>query len=926
VVFFLTGCGTIKPPANTLGELDSQSTSKDTPQAKPFVSPKSIEEVRAAYNAYLEQASVAEKSRIDALTRLAELEYQAGNQFIREKEPDLVNAEANEQDKLYQQRLNKTILLLQTSLEDYPNAKNNDSLLYQLAKARAQSGLHNESIESLQILAEKYPQSPFYVEAHFRIAEDAFARQDYSTAEFSYTEVIASPANDKFYEKSVFKRGWSRFKQEFYLEAVDDFLQAILNHEFGPFEKLSTVEREQFDEYFRAVGLAFSYLGGTEPLHRYFTQRPDFQYTYFTYSMVAELYFKQERFSDAVDTHEQFIKYFPESDNIPYSHLKIIEIWKSSGFNQKLYPAIEAFYQRYNPASDYWKQQNENSRVNRQIRRSLKSHVLQMATYYQAGYQNNKQQQLYDKAELWYERYLQHYSAYAQQDNVYYLFADLLMQKKRVRDAFKYYELAAFQDDQIINPEAAYAAIVTSDQLIKTSKSEDELLNKHLKYALRYTQQFTTDKRSRAILLNAAELAFSHKDYKLTIQLADIFLSQHESVSVNYVTSLKADAYYRLEVYDETEALYSALVEQTDLPGKQKQEFTEKLALAIYQQAEVAKRDQAIAEAINHFSRISLTAPSTEIAPTGLYDGIALSMQNDQWDQAINLIKRFRSLYPDHPLSPEVDKKLSTAYLNLDQGLKAAKTLEQIAIKNKNYDIQAAALWKAASLYAEKGRDDEAIRSYKEYLSRFKRPYASWIAAMHELGEIYARRGDSKARSQWLNAIIQADEKALNNVKTGQSNEIVSTTYLSLARQQKNEFDRLTLTLPLKNSLLNKKKTMQRSVKLFGQASINKYFEISTESTHSIGLIYKDFSQALLTSERPANLTVEQLDQYEILLEDQAFPFEDKAIEFFEINLARIQEGYFNPWIKSSLEQLIDLFPVRYDRQPKTDRFVTGIN
>ena len=85
--------------------------------------------------------------------------------------------------------------------------------------------------------------------------------------------------NSIFYEKSLFKRGWTRFKQQYYSDAVDDFLEAVLHHDFDEFEKLNVAEHEQFEEYFRAVGLAFSYLGGSDPLYDYFKYQPDFKYS-----------------------------------------------------------------------------------------------------------------------------------------------------------------------------------------------------------------------------------------------------------------------------------------------------------------------------------------------------------------------------------------------------------------------------------------------------------------------------------------------------------------------------------------------------------------------------------------------------------------------------------------------------------------------
>jgi hypothetical protein len=115
---------------------------------------------------------------------------------------------------------------------------------------------------------------------------------------------------------------------------------------------------------------------------------------------------------------------------------------------------------------------------------------------------------------------------------------------------------------------------------------------------------------------------------------------------------------------------------------------------------------------------------------------------------------------------------------------------------------------------------------------------------------------------------------------------------------------------------------MQKSVKMYGNASVNQIYDIVTESTFSIAQIYKDFSESLLKSDRPKKLNDEQLDQYEILLEDQAFPFEDKAIEFFEINLSRTNEGHYNDWIHKSFESLVSLYPARYNRKPKRDDYV----
>ncbi|MFK5949311.1 MAG: tetratricopeptide repeat protein, partial [Methylococcales bacterium] len=549
-MLILSACNSDDKPTS-LADLDVSSN--QTSKNKVFIKPKSEEEIRTAYTRYLENAGEDDNTRLEALSRLAELEFSYSEKLLQQQENLSQDEKDAFDDKLYNARLDKTINLLSTSLKDYPKSKNNDTLLYQIAKAYDQRGDHQESVDALTQLVEKYPKSPFYAEAQFRIAEDAFSYQDYSTAEFSYTEVITAKDNDIFYEKSMFKRGWSRFKQQYYTDAVDDFLQAVLEHDFDEFEKLNKSEKEQFNEYFRAIGLAFSYLGGSEPLDEYFKDQPDFIYTYHTYSMVGEIYLKQERYSDAVDTHKQFIKLYPKSNNIPYSHLKIIEIWKNSGFTKKVYDAIEGFYVQYNPSSIYWKNQNENSSINRAIRRSLKEYVVLMTGYYHNKYQKTAKSNDFKRTELWYKRYLKHYSAYAQKDNIYFLYAELLSQKIRYKEALKYYELAAYDNELIIHKKAAYASIIISDKLLTKNIKDKTYLKKHINYALKYAQKYPVEKNTHQIILHAAELAYKAAEYKTTIELADILINNNPNKNNNYINSLKAESYFKLKEYAESE-------------------------------------------------------------------------------------------------------------------------------------------------------------------------------------------------------------------------------------------------------------------------------------------------------------------------------------------------------------------------------------
>ena len=418
------------------------------------------------------------------------------------------------------------------------------------------------------------------------------------------------------------------------------------------------------------------------------------------------------------------------------------------------------------------------------------------------------------------------------------------------------------------------------------------------------------------------KLRIKQKITKPAIELADISLVNKPLQANIYIKDLKAESYFQLGEYVESESIYGELLSAENLSPEQKIQYQDKLALSIYQQGETAQNINDIASAINHFSRISDVAANSTIASTGLYDAIALNMQHQQWSDVIKQSKQFQRLYPTSKRQADVSKKLSVAYLSSNQGIRAAQEFEKMASMGNDIALKTAALWQAAELYEEKDKINDAIRSYEEYAGKFSTPYPQYMEAMNKLTELYTKKGLAKNVSQWRKKITTADEKALNNVKTDRTNYITSFAYLGLAQSEKNRFDKLKLTLPLKTSLLKKKSSMQASVKLYGQASKYKIFEATTEATYAIALIYKDFSKALLQSDRPARLNADELDQYEILLEDKAFPFEDKAIEFFEINLARINDGFYNEWIDKTHKELIALFPVRYDRKPKQDVYI----
>ena len=100
---------------------------------------------------------------------------------------------------------------------------------------------------------------------------------------------------------------------------------------------------------------------------------------------------------------------------------------------------------------------------------------------------------------------------------------------------------------------------------------------------------------------------------------------------------------------------------------------------------------------------------------------------------------------------------------------------------------------------------------------------------------------------------------------------------------------------------------------------------VSTQATYAMADLYRHLGKSLLESDRPRGLKGDELEQYNVLLEEQAFPFEEKAIELHEANAKRASEGIYDKWVKQSFEALARLRPVRYGKAERSEGVIDAI-
>ena len=137
----------------------------------------------------------------------------------------------------------------------------------------------------------------------------------------------------------------------------------------------------------------------------------------------------------------------------------------------------------------------------------------------------------------------------------------------------------------------------------------------------------------------------------------------------------------------------------------------------------------------------------------------------------------------------------------------------------------------------------------------------------------------------------------------------------TLSQDKLDEFNDAALALPLKRSLKIKRHLMQQTLSVFQQVGEYGVAEFISAATYKTGAIYEALAESILQSERPTELNPLELAQYNILLEEQAFPFEEQAIDIYAANISRAWKQGWDQWIDVSLERLEHLSPGEYKRQ-----------
>ena len=857
-------------------------------------------------------------SRAETMRRLADLNLQ-----IDEQSPGTL-----EQSNARQKR---SIQLYTGVLTDYPTAPNNDRVLYQLSRAHQNVGETGKAEEALQRLIKEFPQSQYIDDAHFRRAELLFKLGQFDEAAIEYKHVLDLGGATPFFQPAQYKYGWAQYRQSNYEVALDTFM-TILGREL-PAGELTDAKvalegagkKELVRDSLRVVSLALAQMGGGEAAKKYFTARAEPPYIAILYIGLGEHLVEKRRYTDSAQAYGVFIAGHPRHDLAPSFQSRAIEALNKGGFVDQVVEEKERYAKLFDPGAEYW----TGRAATPEVLKGLRSHQEDLARHFQARGQKvkpndpTKARPDFLSARVWYQRLLDQYPQDPKAAEFRFLMAEALMDAgDTMAAAAEYNQVVADFPGYAKAPEAAYAALLAYQQhSVEVPEAERAAAQrKSVAAALQLAERFPKHEKAVAALTRASEDLYRLGEWDRAVATAARVLSANPPADPalrKTALGVTADTHFSQKRFGQAEVAYLELLPLVADPSEERAAMIERIASAIYKQAEAAREAGNQQAAAAAFLRIGQRVPTAKVRVAADYDAAAALIVAKDWTRAASVLEAFRTAHPTSALLPEVDKKLAVVYQGAGKPKEAAAVLDRIKARaTETADVRRDAAWLEVALL-EQAKDPKTAATYEAYVKQYPQPLDPAMESRQKLADFATAKKDAARRQYWLREIVAADTAAGTN-RTPRSRQLAAEAALEFARAETQKAAKAQLKLPLAQSVKAKKEAVERAIAELTKASDYNVASVTTAATYELGVLYQDFSKALLASERPRGQSALVREQYDLLLEEQAFPLEEKAIQWHQTNLQRATQGVYSEWVGKSLQALALMAPGKYGKREQT--------
>ncbi|NVJ60209.1 MAG: tetratricopeptide repeat protein [Gammaproteobacteria bacterium] len=930
LALLLAGCG---GGQRTLGDLEY----KETKEKPVELAQLSHEEVRKEYQELLSLFKDDELKE--------QIERRIADVYMIESGNAQVEAKPKKQKSYYQEAIKNYLHIL----EKYPYAPENADVMYQLSKAYDMEGKTDLSLNMLVKLTKYHPNYKYIAEAHFRKGDILFSKQKYREAERDYTRVLQLNAPD-LHLYANYMLGWSHYKQFDYNPSLNAF-GVVLNRLLAKqqqAEGLSNTEKPLINDTLHAMSLAFSKYGGAQKIESIEPLKGQ-PHIWMVYESLGDYYLDKERYEDSAEAYRLYVNQYNFTEQAPKLHTKLIDTYTTGDFPLLALKEKESYVEYYGLGSVYEKTVGV---ISTDIKSTIKVYLDQLAKHYHAlGQKNDKlyaqlskqengsgnsdllkkmsgkeaeAKNAYRKAAFFYSEFIRTFPSDNRVAEVTYLQSEALYAATDFVKAIEGYEKVAYQFNNkhsaSFESKAGYAAITSYRRLIEQPSNNEQSKNKWQAQAvesmLRFAGKFKQDKRSPAVLTNAAEYLFGLQEYQRAIEVTQAIIGQGKNIDPTLLKTaygIVAHSYFQLKNYQLAEDNYLAQRKLAKVGTQEYNQISERVAVSIYKKTEGLLAQKQDEKAVEQLLRVKQLAPNSSVRVTAQYDAANLLTSMEQWKPAIEEFSELWRLYPSHKLAIEFPRKLAFLFEKSEQWAKAAKQYEYLSDKDKDADIRRSSLFQSALMEEKNKQFDDAIVKFREYARQYEQPFEIRMEARYHLADLYGKTNQINKQLFWLRRIIDGHAEA-GSQQNERSLWLAAWANSVYGDYFAGEFYKRRLTSPLGKSLPRKNKLLKDAISRYEKAANYGVFEFVTMASVKMANMYDHLATSLRKAAPPKGLTAAQREEYRVIIEEQAAPLQGVARELHEGNVLRAWEGEYNKWIEESFAAMAVMYPERFGK------------
>ncbi len=881
-------------------------------------------EAKRNYRAFLDEAAVTHPGYSTALERLAVLEMeQAEQQVLEENQRRLEEAVRLREEDGGERGYWQAIGLFEEFLRVAGDDPRVEWVNYQLAKAYFSVGQAKRGVSVFLSMLEKFPRSEYRPEIYLRLGEYYFQLGRQKQAIEYYSLLLALPGlSAQEIQRGRFKRAWALYKVDEYARAMTDFFAVAQHNVTGDVNAIllgrsmeGETDEAMFRELIRGVSLCVDAWGARAALDHLGRLPGDDGLKFLVVQRLAYFFHDKERFKDAIDLLLRYAMIKPSALESRLLYVEAVGFVEKAGYHRLTLKIKQRFLRSYTwlETSGLDDRQELVVRVNQEYLRLLD----EMAVFNHAMWRKHRRQKHQQEAIYWYAQRIAFGPETREKLTARYRLAELYLEVGDCSKAESHFAAVAYSPLEVSQrDDAAHSAIRCR---LKSAQSPNGIEWTAQDAAVeKYLEGFKHDERAATVAIAWMELLERQTQTALLEKHARRFTEFFPTAnpeSRRKALRLYANAAYKRKDYIAAAKAYGELTQgQTESTAERNLQ-----AHALFRAARQQLESGDWLRALALLQEVRASNADAALSEKAQFEIARCHLELEAYDKADAALVAYLTEFPQGPMRLNaLEKRLWLAQHRND--VEAQASLWLALAREQGESQRLPSLLQAAHLFAQAERSQHAVKVAARVLKMKAVAHTDRI----EMMAILVAATTGQTRHRWLQKMVR--EYSGREARLDERGRyLFARGVFQLAELEQRNFTTFPLAMPLQRSLKKKKRYFEQAAGLMRQVAGYGFEDLTTQATFALAEMYAQFARAIIDSEQPGNLTELEREEYLLLLEETAFPFEEKAIELHTLNVSRIAKGTYDPSVARSMEALATLMPARYGKQEQHAEVFTSL-